>query len=209
MIEALAENASNKEKHIPYRDSILTWLLKDSLGGNSKTVMIATISPALDNYEESLSTLRYANRAKKIVNHAVVNEDPNAKVIRELREEIDTLRRELEKAKAKANQDSIIEQLTETEKLVNEISKPWHQKLAETEKVQQEWGEHLQKLGISVQSGGIKVENDKFYLVNMSADPWMNELLVYYLKVCTWGDVVLHVCYWSVILRNMDIDFCC
>ena len=65
---------------MPYRDSTLTWLLKDSLGGNSKTVMVATVSPASDNYEESLSTLRYADRAKKIVNHAVVNEDPNSKV---------------------------------------------------------------------------------------------------------------------------------
>ena len=53
---------------------------QDNLGGNSKTVMVATISPAADNYEETLSTLRYADRAKRIENHAVVNEDPNAKV---------------------------------------------------------------------------------------------------------------------------------
>ena len=65
---------------MPYRDSVLTWLLKDNLGGNSKTVMVATISPAGDNYEETLSTLRYADRAKRIENHAVINEDPNATV---------------------------------------------------------------------------------------------------------------------------------
>ena len=59
---------------------MLTWLLKDNLGGNSKTVMVATVSPSGDNYEETLSTLRYADRAKRIENHAVVNEDPNAKV---------------------------------------------------------------------------------------------------------------------------------
>jgi kinesin family protein 13 len=53
---------------------------QDNLGGNSKTVMVATISPAADNYEETMSTLRYADRAKRIVNHAIVNEDPNAKV---------------------------------------------------------------------------------------------------------------------------------
>ena len=69
-----ASKDSKDPKHIPYRDSMLTWLLKDSLGGNSKTVMMATISPAGDNYEESLSTLRYADRAKSIVNHAIVNE---------------------------------------------------------------------------------------------------------------------------------------
>lgn len=57
--------------------------------------MIATISPASDNYEETLSTLRYADRAKKIVNHAVINEDPNAKIIRELREEVDNLRKQI------------------------------------------------------------------------------------------------------------------
>ena len=62
---------------------------QDSLGGNSKTAMIATVSPAADNYEETLSTLRYADRAKRIVNHAVVNEDPNARIIRELREEVE------------------------------------------------------------------------------------------------------------------------
>ena len=69
---------------------VLTWLLKDSLGGNSKTAMIAAISPA--DYEETLSTLRYADQAKKIKNKAVVNEDPNAKLVRELKEELEVLR---------------------------------------------------------------------------------------------------------------------
>lgn len=83
---------------MPYRDSVLTWLLKDNLGGNSKTVMVATISPAADNYEETLSTLRYADRAKRIVNHAVINEDPNARIIRELRKEVETLKEMLKHA---------------------------------------------------------------------------------------------------------------
>lgn len=69
---------------------------QDNLGGNSRTVMVATVSPAADNFEETLSTLRYADRAKRIVNHAVVNEDPNAKIIRELREEVETLRTQLQ-----------------------------------------------------------------------------------------------------------------
>lgn len=60
--------------------------------------MVATVSPAADNYEETLSTLRYADRAKRIVNHAVINEDPNAKIIRELREEVESLRRMLSEA---------------------------------------------------------------------------------------------------------------
>jgi len=103
VIAGLAEQSSldprkgkkQKEVFIPYRDSVLTWLLKDSLGGNSKTAMIAAISPASDNYEETLSTLRYADQAKKIKNKAVVNEDPNAKLIRELKEELDLLRDKL------------------------------------------------------------------------------------------------------------------
>ena len=80
------------EEFIPYRASVLTWLLKDSLGGNSKTAMIAAISPADVQYEETLSTLRYADQAKKIKNKAVVNEDPNAKLVRELKEELEMLR---------------------------------------------------------------------------------------------------------------------
>lgn len=88
--EANKKGGKKKEVFIPYRDSVLTWLLKDSLGGNSKTAMIAAISPA--DYDETLSTLRYADQAKKITNKAVVNEDPNAKMIRELKEELDTLR---------------------------------------------------------------------------------------------------------------------
>lgn len=103
VISALADQvgAKGKNKFVPYRDSVLTWLLKDNLGGNSKTAMIATISPAGDNYEETLSTLRYADRAKRIVNHAVVNEDPNAKIIRELREEVDKLREQLNQAEVR------------------------------------------------------------------------------------------------------------
>lgn len=60
--------------------------------------MIATVSPSADNYDETLSTLRYADRAKSIVNHAVINEDPNARIIRELREEVEKLREQLTQA---------------------------------------------------------------------------------------------------------------
>ncbi|XP_078695784.1 kinesin-like protein KIF1A isoform X33 [Branchiostoma floridae x Branchiostoma belcheri] len=86
-----SQSGSKKRKKsdfIPYRDSVLTWLLRENLGGNSKTAMIAALSPADINYEETLSTLRYADRAKQIVCKAVVNEDPNARLIRELKEEV-------------------------------------------------------------------------------------------------------------------------
>ncbi|KAL3433062.1 hypothetical protein BDV09DRAFT_116153 [Aspergillus tetrazonus] len=97
VIAALADAASGKKKgkQVPYRDSVLTWLLKDSLGGNSMTAMIAAISPADINFDETLSTLRYADSAKRIKNHAVVNEDPNARMIRELKDELAQLRAKL------------------------------------------------------------------------------------------------------------------
>lgn len=76
VISALADKAMGKGKGaiVPYRDSCLTRILQNALGGNSKTLMICAISPATDNYEETLSTLRYADQAKKIQNKAVVNE---------------------------------------------------------------------------------------------------------------------------------------
>jgi hypothetical protein len=94
VINALSAGGK-KVTHIPYRDSKLTRLLQESLGGNSRTVMIATISPASDNYEETLSTLTYASRAKKIENKAKRNEGASQKVIRQLKDEIEELRRQL------------------------------------------------------------------------------------------------------------------
>uniref|UniRef100_A0AAY4C0P8 Kinesin-like protein n=1 Tax=Denticeps clupeoides TaxID=299321 RepID=A0AAY4C0P8_9TELE len=95
VISALAEMQSNKKRKsdfIPYRDSVLTWLLRENLGGNSRTAMIAALSPADINYEETLSTLRYADRAKQIRCNAVINEDPNARLVRELKEEVNRLK---------------------------------------------------------------------------------------------------------------------
>lgn len=88
VISALAEHSS----HIPYRDSKLTRLLQDSLGGNSKTIMIANIGPASSNYEETLTTLRYAHRAKDIHNKPVKNEDPKITKLREYQMEISRLK---------------------------------------------------------------------------------------------------------------------
>uniref|UniRef100_A0AAR2JG55 Kinesin-like protein n=1 Tax=Pygocentrus nattereri TaxID=42514 RepID=A0AAR2JG55_PYGNA len=95
VISALADMQSTKKRKsdfIPYRDSVLTWLLRENLGGNSRTAMIAALSPADINYEETLSTLRYADRAKQIRCNAVINEDPNARLVRELKEEVHRLK---------------------------------------------------------------------------------------------------------------------
>ncbi|XP_044783416.2 kinesin-like protein KIF13A isoform X2 [Bubalus bubalis] len=183
VISSLADQAAGKGKNkfVPYRDSVLTWLLKDNLGGNSQTSMIATISPAADNYEETLSTLRYADRAKRIVNHAVVNEDPNAKVIRELREEVEKLKEQLSQAEA-MKAPELKEKLEESEKLIKELTVTWEEKLRKTEEIAQERQRQLESMGISLETSGIKVGDDKCYLVNLNADPALNELLVYYLK---------------------------
>ncbi|KOC61693.1 Kinesin-like protein KIF13A, partial [Habropoda laboriosa] len=189
VISKLADQNSgsnkNKDKFVPYRDSVLTWLLKDNLGGNSKTVMVATISPAADNYEETLSTLRYADRAKRIVNYAVVNEDPNARIIRELRQEVETLKEMLLHATGSIlgqQRTDITEKLSESERLMKEMSQTWEEKLVKTERLQHERQQALEKMGISVQASGIQVEKNKYYLVNLNDDPSLNELLVYYLK---------------------------
>ncbi|KAF3815350.1 hypothetical protein GH733_016732 [Mirounga leonina] len=183
VISSLADQAAGKGKNkfVPYRDSVLTWLLKDNLGGNSQTSMIATISPAADNYEETLSTLRYADRAKRIVNHAIVNEDPNAKVIRELREEVEKLKEQLSQAEA-MKAPELKEKLEESEKLIKELTVTWEEKLRKTEEIAQERQRQLESMGISLETSGIKVGDDKCYLVNLNADPALNELLVYYLK---------------------------
>ena len=122
---------------------------------------------------------RYADRAKRIVNHAVVNEDPNARIIRELRAEIDALKEML----LQSNQPgALTDKLNENEKLVKEMSLTWEEKLQQTEQKQEDRRQALEKMGISVQSSGIKVEKNKYFLVNLNDDPSLHELLVYYLK---------------------------
>ena len=95
VIQALTE----AREHIPYRDSKLTRLLQDSLGGNTRTLMIAAISPADFNFDETMSTLRYANRAKNIKNKPKINEDPKDTLLRTYKEEIERLKKQLEEFK--------------------------------------------------------------------------------------------------------------
>lgn len=101
VISALVDG---KSTHIPYRDSKLTRLLQDSLGGNARTVMVANIGPASYNVEETLTTLRYSNRAKNIKNKPRVNEDPKDALLREFQEEIARLKEQLEKRSGKRSQ---------------------------------------------------------------------------------------------------------
>jgi kinesin family protein 3/17 len=116
VISALVDG---KSSHIPYRDSKLTRLLQDSLGGNSKTLMVATMSPASYNYDETISTLRYANRAKDIKNKPKVNEDPKDAMLREFQEEIKRLKSLLD-SEGGIDSGEIVHEIEEIEEIEEE-----------------------------------------------------------------------------------------
>lgn len=122
VIEALADKSMGKKGNIviPYRDSALTRILSNALGGNSKTIMICALSPASVNYEETLSTLRYADRAKKIKNHAVVNETVQDKIIRELKEENTVVKNLIDKVGSVEKVLELQEEHTEMKKIIDE-----------------------------------------------------------------------------------------
>ena len=113
VISALTDPATkgNPNKFVPYRDSKLTRILQDSLGGNSNTYMIACVSPAQFNYEESLSTLKYAARAMNIKNSPVVNRDPQSALISQLKQKVFELETENKRIRAMLGQSGIPEEL--------------------------------------------------------------------------------------------------
>ncbi|XP_024082078.1 kinesin-like protein unc-104 isoform X12 [Cimex lectularius] len=214
VISALAEIATKKKKKenfIPYRDSVLTWLLRENLGGNSKTAMIAAISPADINYDETLSTLRYADRAKQIMCKAVVNEDANAKLIRELKEEIQRLRDLLKAEGIEVHEgddgmkvmkseegeekkmtpsstiaEEAVDQLQASEKLIAELNETWEEKLKRTEEIRVQREAIFAEMGVAVKEDGdtVGVFSPKKtpHLVNLNEDPSMSECLLYYIK---------------------------
>ncbi|KAM9006921.1 kinesin-like protein KIF14 isoform 2-T2 [Ara ararauna] len=187
VISALSKQSRNgKKTFIPYRESILTWLLKESLGGNSQTTMIATVSPAASSTEETLSTLRYANQACSIINTAKVNEDVNAKLIRELKAEIEklkaaqksTLKTDPEKYRRYLQEiTSLRVKLHQQEKDMAEMQRAWKEKFEQAEKRKLEDAEELQKAGIA-----FKMDNHLPNLVNLSEDPQLSEVLLYMIK---------------------------
>jgi kinesin family protein 16B len=181
VISALAEAGSKVKPgqakgFIPYRDSVLTWLLKDSLGGNSKTIMIATISPAEINHSEILSTLRYANRAKNIINKPTVNEDPNVKLIRELREEIDRMRALMSGDPAMLI--AIEEQLKQKEAKEQKLTEEWNEKWREAAKILQEHN----ALGLKRTGLGVVLDSDKPHLIGLDEDILSTGITLYQLK---------------------------
>ncbi|KAG7462869.1 hypothetical protein MATL_G00189270 [Megalops atlanticus] len=186
-LAALSQNggishAKKKQVFVPYRDSVLTWLLKDSLGGNSKTIMIATISPADVNYGKTLSTLRYANRAKNIINKPTINEDSNVKAIRELRAEIARLKALLAQSSQSTALDSpttlsMEEKLQQNEARVIDLTKEWTNKWNESQNILKEEALALRKEGI-----GVVLDSEIPHLVGIDDDVLSAGIILYHLK---------------------------
>ncbi|XP_071963313.1 uncharacterized protein [Antedon mediterranea] len=178
-----ASGLPRKPGYIPYRNSVLTWLLKDSLGGNSKTIMISTVSPSSTYFNETMSTLRYARRAKHIVNKPKVNEDQNVRLIRELRAEIDSLKALLSCASLSSSQASLFQDknineiLHENEQKVDRLTEAWVEKWREAASIMQECN-----VGIRRENVGVIVESDLPHLLGMDDDLLSTGIILYHLK---------------------------
>ncbi|XP_044866259.1 kinesin-like protein KIF28P [Mauremys mutica] len=177
VISALAEVAMGKKVlHIPYRDSVLTKLLQSALGGNSRTIMIAAVSPADICYEETLSTLRYAERTKKIKNKAVINASPMEKHIMELKAENNKLLSRLtglgNSGKTVADEASIL--LAENELRIRTIQLTWEYRLEEARK---EWEQQY----VAITQERRMMETFP-YLLNINEDPQLSGVLKHFIQ---------------------------
>ncbi|XP_076366810.1 kinesin-like protein KIF28 isoform X1 [Tachypleus tridentatus] len=191
-IHALAEKSSGRNTRVPFRDSVLTRLLMNALGGNSKTVMVAAISPADINYEETLSTLRYADRAKQIKTLATINEDPTEKLIRELREENEKLKKSLQSGRFGLSdgkpgmsedemalywmkrEEEMKARLTENNRELMQMKQSYEEKLQQA---------HLQQ---RVDDNKAKIEEEKKkhpHLANLNFDPLLSGKITHIIKL--------------------------
>ncbi|KAB1258640.1 Kinesin-like protein KIF14 [Camelus dromedarius] len=199
VISALSERAHGKRVFIPYRESVLTWqvalkheglygiqLLKESLSGNSKTAMVATVSPAASSVEETLGALRYATQARAIVNVARVNEDVSARLIRELKAEIEKLQAAQRSSHnidperyrlCRQEITSLRMKLHQQERDMADMQRMWKEKFEQAEKRKLQVTKELQKAGITFQ-----MDNHLPNLVNLNEDPQLSEILLYMLK---------------------------
>ncbi|XP_017151968.1 kinesin-like protein KIF14 isoform X1 [Drosophila miranda] len=192
---------STPSTFVPYRESVLTWLLRENLGGNSKTVMLATISPASMHADETLATLRYACKARSIVNRVKVNESPQDKIIRDLRAEVDrlkSLRNEYERQRCISGNnnnpaprkiiietsvdDSEVEglrqQLAERERELIRAQKSWMEKLRDAEDQRKSELRLLRRKGLALE---LTADQKQACLVNLTADPILSGTLFYLL----------------------------
>ncbi|XP_008057674.1 stAR-related lipid transfer protein 9 [Carlito syrichta] len=175
---------SRRQSYIPYRDSVLTWLLKDSLGGNSKTIMVATVSPAHTSYNETMSTLRYASSAKNIINKPRVNEDANIKLIRELREEIERLKAMLLSFELRSftslndEKDKNLKELVlQNELKIDQLTKDWTQKWNDWQAVMEHYS-----VDINRRRAGVVIDSSLPHLMTLEDDVLSTGVVLYHLK---------------------------
>uniref|UniRef100_H2ZW40 Kinesin-like protein n=1 Tax=Latimeria chalumnae TaxID=7897 RepID=H2ZW40_LATCH len=181
-----SSSSNRRQCYIPYRDSVLTWLLKDSLGGNSKTIMIATVSPASTSYNETVSTLRYAAHAKNIINKPRVNEDANVKLIRELREEIDRLKGLLMSLELVCTVDFLsfaenatLKDLSIREKNfhIEQLTKDWTDKWKDKKAIMEEYN-----MDINRGKAGVMIDSHLPHLIAMEEDILNTSVVLYHLR---------------------------
>ncbi|XP_068110238.1 stAR-related lipid transfer protein 9 isoform X2 [Hyperolius riggenbachi] len=178
-------SGSKRQPFVPYRDSILTWLLKDSLGGNSKTIMIATVSPSSSSYNETMSTLRYASNAKNIINKPRVNEDANVKLIRELREEINRLKAMLKNFEMRTMSPSFNEErdgnlselVQQSELKIEQLTKDWTERWTDKEAL-------MEHYNVDINQGKARVTIDSAlpHLIAVDEDILSTGVVIYHLK---------------------------
>ncbi|XP_072754631.1 kinesin-like protein KIF14 isoform X1 [Anoplolepis gracilipes] len=207
VIASLTESTNNrKQGFVPYRESVLTWLLKESLGGNSRTAMLGTVSPANIHVEETLATLRYACQARAIVNRIRINEDPHDRVIRELQAEVQRLRGMREgyekqigviprrllnciepmhqsdgEVKRKQKEiDKLKDQLKKTEEQLAATQMSWREKLQRAEEKKSSELKYLRRCGIAIEID-FREKDKQPCLVNLAADPMLSGTLLYLL----------------------------
>jgi pSer/pThr/pTyr-binding forkhead associated (FHA) protein len=188
-------NAKGKKKEqvfVPYRDSKLTLIMKESLGGNARTIMISALSPASVNYEETMSTLKYANRAKQITNTAVVNEDPNEKIIAQLRAEIEQLRRMVQSGgvttqglsspemdeEARREMEKLREELEASQKIIMNMQMSTEERSKKEAQIAVDRDQVLKDAGLLEP----KIKEDRPYITNLHPDKQLSQTLVFYLK---------------------------
>lgn len=195
VISALADKAMGKGKGkiVPYRNSSLTRILQNALGGNSKTLMICALSPSSNNYDETLSTLRYADQAKKIKCHAVINESETDKKIRELQNENEELKKLLQRlnqgdisklrSMAELGDDAFPQQKTDDMTIESDREKELERKIRDLEEnlkantmVMEEYEKTFEeklKEEKELEVKGVERDNDAAHLTNLNEDPML------------------------------------
>ncbi|EER11128.1 kinesin heavy chain, putative [Perkinsus marinus ATCC 50983] len=186
--------ASSKGSHnaaasswIPFRSSKLTFLLKDSLAGNSKTFMIACISPSRTELDESVSTLRFAAAVQEVRVPAKVNIDRNEQLLKDLQQEIGSLRRQLQSQESKSLSSEVAmlnEELQERERLVTDLRRSHASQLAASKEMLRLRESALADRGLSSSeiNAVFGVGDDTPYMLNVSQDPMLSASLIYYFQ---------------------------